>query len=105
MKSGKRKSGKAERLKNARAFRALVKEQAQRGETLAALQLWGDFPDHTARNAISQDWQHVLMSQLTDVFEQVRLDESDPLVVGILLKDLARLVATCEAWAAELEAE
>jgi hypothetical protein len=84
-------------------FRAqMTKSQ---NDVQAALQLWGDFPDCSPKFCCELDWQHVIMSSLTDVFEQSRLDECDPLVIKALKRKLAITAAACEMWADSIEEE
>ena len=61
------------------------------------LQLWGDFPQGSD-NPCSQDWQHVLHEHTNGLFEQLRFDESDPVVIRAIRLRLARIAATCAAW-------
>ena len=81
-------------------LRALVAQQ--KSWVAEGLQLCGDFPDCNERIAVSVDWTHVLMVRLTDVIEQTRFDESDPLVNQALRRQLANIVATVEAWDKQL---
>lgn len=77
------------------SFPALVKREASTVHEV--LQLWGDFPQGS-ENPCAQDWQHVLMEHSSGLFEQLRLDESDPAVARAIRVRLARIAATCEAW-------
>lgn len=77
-------------------FRALVKQEESR--VTEALQLGGDFPQCTNDNAISQDWQHILVEATGALFEQLRFDESDPVVIRVMRLKLAQIAAICEAW-------
>ena len=49
------------------------------------------------------DWQHVILSSLTDAFEQARLDECDSQIIAALKRKLAVTAAACEMWADNLE--
>lgn len=98
-----RAAKKTKRAPKLESFRDLV--DAQRNSVAEALQLFGDFPDCTEAHACELDWQHVLMTRLTDAFEQTRLDLSDPVVSMTLRRHLAQIVATCEAWDKQLTSE
>ena len=85
------------------SFRALMTKE--RGRVLEALQLWGALPGVDWEHNCPQDWQHILVDRLGDIFEQARLDDCDPLVIKALIRQLATLASICEQWAERLEAE
>lgn len=85
------------------ALAELVKER--RNSVHEVLQLWGDFPDCGPGHTCHADWTHVLLTQITDIVEQTRLDASDPVVGKVIRKHLASLIAACEMWDEELTAK
>lgn len=85
------------------SFRELVQEQ--RASVLEGLQLFGDFPECGETNAVEIDWLHVLLTRLTDAAEASRLRSVDETKNRSLRRELAKIVATCEAWEQQLEKE
>lgn len=78
----------------------------QRSTVEEHLQLWGSFPECTAKHSCELDWVHVLLINITDAVEHVRLldtpGRSDREERRLLRNKLARIIATCEAWDKQL---
>ncbi len=84
--------------KRKRSFAAAVDKE--RAKVFEYLQLFGDMPEVTAKDAIVEDWTHVLMITVTDVIEETRKlsGEESEFARKMLRKQLARVVAVAEAW-------
>jgi len=97
-----RRSPSAPSQSDFQSFPTLVNDA--HSSVLEILQLWGDFPQgsDTPCNA---DWQHVLVSHTSDLFEHLRFDESDPVVTRAIRRRLACIAATCAAWDKAIMAE
>lgn len=104
---GKQTQRKGAKVKKAQleTLRELIAEHLKRNGVIESLQSGGGMPEVDERNACSQDWTAVLATELADLMEQLRYDESDPLVNAAIRKDLAAIIATCEAWDKQLTAE
>lgn len=77
-----------------------AKALAKKSEVPERLQLFGDWPHMKAKDALDDDWLHVLLICVTDAVEAMRLRSGDESVEATqkLRRNLAIIAATCDEW-------
>lgn len=91
---------------NCSAKRPLAKLiEKERNEVHAAMQLWGDFPECNPKHCCSLDWLHVLQTNLTDLMEHARREDTLEGEQRAMRRKLATIIAACEMWDKQLEDE
>jgi hypothetical protein len=79
--------------------------EKERNEVHAAMQLWGDFPECNPKHCCSLDWLHVLQSNLTDLMEHARREDTLEGEQRAMRRKLATIIAACVMWDKQLEDE